>query len=258
LLPTTFNSLGDLLQLFVVSRLSNKNFLNAIIFAGNLSVGQFFSRRSDKIDGDFAQLSSINSEFGVVPFSPESYQNKSLYFNQSKNPVIGIFYTGDTEDRDYVTPGREVFIDTPKKFGFNQFGRKSQVVPMYKWKIDVPTSPNTTSNIFGSENNDWYTGENTPQLFTSYEYQGIDRLRNDTYFQSNRTKPSVQRPGYIYSSSALTSSTGQITGFTYDPTFTYFNNNDKFLVGAPFHFYFGLKIGKTALDKFIKDYAIEI
>ena len=258
LLPTTFNSLGDLLQLFVVSRLSNKNFLNAIIFAGNLSVGQFFSRRSDKIDGDFAQLASINSEFGVVPFSPESYQNKSLYFNQSKNPVIGIFYTGDTEDRDYVTPGREVFIDTPKKFGFNQFGRKSQVVPMYKWKIDVPTSPNTTSNIFGSENNDWYTGENTPQLFTSYEYQGIDRLRNDTYFQSNRTKPSVQRPGYIYSSSALTSSTGQITGFTYDPTFTYFNNNDKFLVGAPFHFYFGLKIGKTALDKFIKDYAIEI
>ena len=258
LLPTTFNSLGDLLQLFVVSRLSNKNFLNAIIFAGNLSIGQFFSRRSDKIDGDFAQLASINSEFGVVPFSPESYQNNSLYFNQSKNPVIGVFYTGDTEDRDYVTPGREVFIDTPKKFGFNQFGRKSQVVPMYKWKIDVPTSPNTTSNIFGSENNDWYTGEGNPKAFSSYEYQSIDRLRNDTYFQSNRTKPSVQRPGYIYSSSALTSNTGEITGFTYDATFTYFNNNDTFLVGAPFHFYFGLKIGKTALDKFIRDYAIEI
>jgi hypothetical protein len=258
LLPTTFNSLGDLLQLFVVSRLSNKDFLNAIIFAGNLSVGQFFSRRSDKIDGDFAQLASINSEFGVVPFSPESYQNKSLYFNQSINPVIGVFYTGDTEDRDYVTPGRDIFIDTPKKFGFNQFGRKSQIVPMYKWKIDVPTTPNTTSSIFGSEKNDWYTGEITPKLFTSYEYQNIDRLRNDTYFQSNRTKPSVQRPGYIYSSSALTSNTGEITGFTYDPTFTYFNSNNEFLVGAPFHFYFGLKIGKTSLDKFIKDYAIEI
>lgn len=254
--PTTYNSLSDLIQLFVVSRLSNADFLLSIIGLGGASVQQFFSRKGDRIDGDFAQMASINSEYGVAPFSPESYKDNSIFFNGSKNPTLGIFFTADTQQRDFISPGREIFIDTYKKFGYNQFGKKSQVVPMYKWNIVQDTKSGVQSSIFGSEKNDWST--NRTIVFDSYRYQSIDRLDN-TYFKSKEPKPSTQRPGYIYSSTAQVSPiTQEVTGFTYSAFDTTYTTYNPFLVGAPNHFYFGLKVGKTALDKFIRDYAIEI
>lgn len=250
--PTTYNSVADLLQLFVMSRLSNSSWLGRILGSGNASIGQFFSRENDKIDGDLAQMISINSEFGVVPFTPESYSNNTLYFNKSKEPVVGVFFSGNTSDRDFVSPGRETFIDTANKFGYNYFGRKTQVVPMYKWKREGGDS------IFGTEKNTWMTNKLGNVLF-SIEYQSIDRLNNSTYYSSAILKPTTQRPGYIYSSKISYDVNNNPTGYTFNPSISE-NPNDvsQFLVGAPYHFYFGLKIGKTALDKFITNYAIEI
>ena len=34
------------------------------------------------------------------------------------------------------------------------------------------------------------------------------------------------------------------------------NNSGSYVVGAPFHFYFGLNNGKTAVDKFVKLYIL--
>jgi hypothetical protein len=34
------------------------------------------------------------------------------------------------------------------------------------------------------------------------------------------------------------------------------NNNDSAIVGAPYHFYFGLNNGKTAIDRFFKLYVV--
>lgn len=244
--PSTFNSPGDLLQLFIISRLSNSSFLERIFTAGSASVGEFFSRDDgQKIDGDFAQLVSINSEIGVTPFSPETYSDNSTYFGLSKEPVVGVFYTGDTQVRDYISPGRTVFIDTPTKFGFNTYGYRTQTVPMYKWKRVGGVS------IFGSEDNTWVT--NPP--FYSEGYQNIDRLNDNTYFQSNVKNPSTQRPGYIYNSQPVRDINGIITGFTYDSTIPV--GSEEFIVGAPYHFYFGLKRGRTAFDKFLKNNLIE-
>ena len=253
LTQTSYNSVGDLLQLFIISRLSNADWLNRVLGAGNASVGEFFSRRGQKIDGDYAQMSSINSEFGVVPFSPEGYSDSNLYYRTSQSPTIGVFFSASTTDRDFVSPGRETFIDTVNKFGYNQFGRKSQQVPMYKWKRE---SNKQYNSIFGNDNNDWYTDRINGTFYSTY-YQNIDRLKDDTYFASPQKLPTNQRPGYIYSSIPAKDSNGKITGFTYDATVPV-ATSDTFLVGAPYHFYFGLKIGKTALDKFIQDYAIEI
>ena len=244
--PTSFNSPGDLLQLFIISRLSNSTFLQRIFTLGSASVGQFFSREDgEKIDGDFAQLVSINSEIGVTPFSPETYSDNSTYFGLSVEPVMGVFFTGNTQVRDYISPGRTTFIDTPTKFGYNTYSYRTQTVPMYKWKRVGG------NNIFGTENNTWVT--NPP--FYSEGYQNIDRLNDNTYFQSNIKTPTTQRPGYIYNSQALKDSNGSVTGFTYDATIP--TGSEEFIVGAPYHFYFGLKRGRTAFDKFLKNNLIE-
>ena len=254
--PTSYNSVADLLQLFTVSRLSNASWGAKILSSGNASVGQFFSRESDRIDGDFAQLSSINSEFGVVPFTPEGYQNDSLFYNKSKEPIIGVFFTGETTDRDYLSPGRESFIDTAKKYGYETFGKKSQIVPMYKWELKKSTEKDSRPVLFGSENNDWYT-KRTNNIMFSIEYQNIDRRKKNTYFPSPITLPTTEQPGYIYASKIAYDSNNNPTGFTYDG-FYQIPNAAPFIVGAPYHFYFGLKVGKTAMDKFITDYALEV
>jgi hypothetical protein len=247
LLPSTFNSPGDLLQLLIISRLSNSKFLQRIFTLGSASVGQFFSRDDgQKIDGDFAQLVSINSELGVTPFTPEGYSNSSLFYGQSTDPVIGVYFTANTQTRDFISPGRTTFIDTSTKFGYNTYGHKTQTVPMYKW------SKQNANNFFGGENNNW----KTDPPFYNIGYQNIDRLNDDTYFPSNIKNPTTQRPGYIYNSTPSSDSNGNITGFTYN-AFDVPQGSNDFIVGAPFHFYFGLKKGRTAFDKFLKNNLIE-
>jgi len=262
--PTSFNQPADLFQLFIISRMTNSNFWGQLLSSGSAGISQFFSRQDgQKIDGDFAQLVSINSELGVVPFTPEGYNSDNLFFGKSTNPVVGVFFSSDTATRDFVSPGRNTYIDTAKKFAFNSFGHKSQTVPMYKWTRDTSYSIGGKGVLFGSEKNDWNTKPTVSlggqQFFYSTDYQTIDRLNDSTYYPSAVKLPTTQRPGYIYSSKIAYDGNNNPTGYTYDgfisaSTF----DNSVFLVGAPFHFYFGLKVGKTALDKFITNYAVEI
>jgi hypothetical protein len=124
--------------------------------------------------------------------------------------------------------------------------------------------------LFGSERNDWYTNfieqyvDDNPQLliqssFFRYRYQSLDRL----YKQSRYYRPSgFGNPnngdfkGYIFSINRNPQLPPLIT-----PEFeTAYKPQAQpnvpeariFQVGAPFFFYFGLKKGKTAWDRFIK------
>jgi hypothetical protein len=246
---TSFQGVSDLMQYFIISRLSNASFLERILSLGDSSISELFSRPAEKIDGDFAQLNSINNELGVVPFSPESYSNSNLFYGATPKPVVGVFFSSDTVTRDYISPGRETFIDTPTKFGYNTFGHKTQVVPMYRWEIK---QNGTFPSMFGGEENNWIT---SGTIYTT-PYQGIDRLNDSTYFPSFLKHPTGQRPGYIYSSLEAKDSNGNVTGFTYDGFFKLPEN--KVVVGAPYHFYFGLKKGKTAFDIFLTKNLINI
>jgi hypothetical protein len=246
---TSFQGVSDLMQYFIVSRLSNADFLDRLLSLGDSSISELFSRPAQKIDGDFAQLNSINNEIGVVPFSPESYSESQLFYGATPKPVVGVFFSSDTVTRDYISPGREIFIDTPTKFGFNTFGHKTQVVPMYRWEIK---QNGTNPSMFGGEENNWIT---SGTIYTA-PYQGIDRLNDSTYFPSFVKHPTGQRPGYIYSSLESKDSSGNVTGFTYDGFFKLPDN--RIVVGAPYHFYFGLKKGKTAFDIFLTKNLINI
>jgi hypothetical protein len=253
---TSYQDNSDLIQMGFISRLLSSSVWDQIFPVGNPSGGssegkgivQFFNsnRKGDRVDGDFAQALSINSEWKVAPYLEENYPNNFLYIGNDatpdQRPVFGIFYSSSTEDYRYrrqLSPGIEIFSN---KCGgvFNFYGYSSdQVVPHYRWSITGPTN-----SIFGTENNNWDTNVLPNGGFFNKHYQDLD-FNTDPYFR----KP-INSENY-----------GFITNFdsNNNPQITYTDvvngqPNSSILVGAPHYFYFGLTNGNTAIDKFIKLY----
>jgi hypothetical protein len=238
---TSYNDPSDILQLAIISRLSNTNFLSQIGGLGDASVDRMFSRSEKRLDGDITQLFSINSEYGIIPFGDEEYQDIDLYVQSgvgNGDALVGIFFSSNTSNRKILSPGVQTFSITPPLY--NYFGyTKTQEVPMYRWSIN-PANP----TIFGSDTNNWDTDVNgaTNGFYSqkyqtlSFEYGPISPYFNDT---NNGKK------GYIYN---------QTPNGVGNPSWGTIQPIDSYIVGAPFHFYFGLNKGKTALNKFITKY----
>jgi len=246
---TTYGDVSDLVNLFVISRITDENGLRRLVSLGDSSINQLFSRDGLRVDGDLAQLMSINSELGVIKFSPEYYEIMSGDTNPPTqilgtpgNPAIAVWYSSTTENlqtKDFITPGRINFRDGENNYPFN-YGINSQRVPFYQWKLT------RTTPIFGDQFNNWATDSND---IVGKKYQSLDRMdrSSPTYFQSNtsRSNDDTLQRGYIFS-----------TNFNGDYSRNGVSSN-RFIVGAPFHFYFGLMKGKTSLDKFKSKYSID-
>ena len=247
-MSSSYNDSSDLLQLGIISRLTNSTWGSQLFSTGAASINQFFSRSGDRIDGDIAQSFSINSEYQINPFIGGNYPDNFIYVGEdSTGPVFGVFYnaTGVTNNSQYrnrraLSPGINIYNFSPilqNSYGYP----KSQEVPLYKWKI----TPSNT--IFGNENNNWKTTANTNQTlngFYSQRYQELDAIGDD-YFKTPLMSPSF--PNIYY---------GFITNFNSsgNPQTLPQPIKREILVGAPNHFYFGLKNGNTALNRFIKIY----
>ena len=250
---TSWNDDSGLLQLFVVSRLVNQNFLQRIIsgvFGAN-SVGSLFSRDEDRVDGDFAQMLQINSQYGITPFTAENYPDdpsvvgdNPIYVGEDGNgdPVFGVFYSGFTSDRDLISPRRIDRTFTGSTLIADYLGTKSQEVPFFKWTNDswIPNKKGLT--IFGTQNNEWYTYGGNPTV-ESKKYQEFDRRLSPFFRGKNNLLENAY--GYIYQR--------KLDG-TYDITINGTPDNSRTLTSAPWYFYFGLKKGKSAMDKFIQQY----
>jgi len=124
---------------------------------------------------------------------------------------------------------------------FNYFNVFTQSVPFYQWQI----MSGDTDSIFGSQSNDWYTNTLNAEFFT-HKYQTLDRIeQNSRYFRTNGSTLIKDYKGYIYSVDSL--GNYNPSNLSQDP------NTIKprtITVGAPYHFYFGLKKGKTSFDRF--------
>ena len=122
---------------------------------------------------------------------------------------------------------------------------KSQIVPFYQWQLADAT------RIFGTEQNNWAT--NSSDIFGS-PYQSLSRRTqppNSYFIASNTAISDTYERAYIFKVSSDTVNTLYSTKQN--------GPNDypsKFLVGAPFHFYFGLIKGESALDKFKTKYSV--
>ena len=242
---TSWNNVSDLLQLFIISRLSNSNLLQSTKAGVDTSISAFFSRPQLRVDGDYAQMLQINSQYGIVPYTADNYfddpattTDNVVYVSVDKNnnSVFGIFYSGYTEERDLISPRRIDRTFTGNTLIADYLGTKSQEVPFYRWS-------NTAYNvgqpsIFGSEANNWYTEGNAYKE----KYQNLDRMLNPMFIGGNNQIQN--RKGYIYQTNSL----GQ-----YSPSPALGNNNNT-ITSAPWYFYFGLKKGSSAMDKFTKLY----
>jgi hypothetical protein len=256
-----------MVNLFVISRIVSSTFIQKLISIGDNGLDQLFSRDdnpgllrdSKRIDGDLAQMMSINSETGIINFSPEFYQFSSgntspVYVQTGNNPLIGIYFSSTTQNlqlNDYITPGRVDFRGPSPNLQLYpySYGIKSQVVPFYQWG----SGKNSTSTIFGSEQNNWQTDK--ADIVQRKEYQSLDRLALTTpnYFKgANASISDTFARGYIFEVNAVP--TPNATEFTFSLNAGKIPN--KFIVGAPFQFYFGLIKGQTALDKFKTKYSV--
>jgi hypothetical protein len=118
----------------------------------------------------------------------------------------------------------------------------TQEVPFYQWNI----KGQDTNSIFGSQENEWYSNPINGSAFFSYPYQLLDRTNSSSRYMRTSQRPENKYfKGYIYS---------VYPDGTLNPEFnSIFPNSDNdrlFNTGAPFYFYFGLKKGKSAFDRF--------
>ncbi|NDB62085.1 hypothetical protein EB001_27155, partial [bacterium] len=158
-----------------------------------------------RIDGDLAQSMSINSEYGVVPFSPDYYPTDgttnspvAVYGGQG-NPTIGIFFSSSTENlqnKDFITPGVIDFRPDAQPNAITYpYGIYSQLVPFYRWGY----SGNSTSTIFGDQLNSWKTDKLD---IIAKNYQSLDRRAipgaNEYFIGPNTALGDIYERGYIF------------------------------------------------------------
>jgi hypothetical protein len=271
---TSYGEVDNTLNLFIISRLINSGFLKNIL--GALNIIGYFRGRDNKFsfDGDYSQLISISSELGVAPFQASNYpdntnpagsQQNPIFFNDanSSKAVVGIFFSSNTQTRDYISPRRQIlnpFTDSVDGCSFNDINVFSQVIPMYQWRI---YGGKDGGGIFGNQENTWQKGSlGTPAhsgLF-SYRYQDLDRLQpTSRYFRTDAgSNFTYFNKGHIYSvlSSAIPTPDPNIyidesTGNWVLNTPGLNGESDEWItVGGPFHFYFGLRQGGSAFDRF--------
>ena len=280
-IPTTsYKDITTLQNLFVLSRLVNTKFIQILFPTGNVdddtgnesgsddpSIAAFFGNQRWKstaanpngelffggllpaqIDGDYSQLISINSEFGVLEYSPENYGQNSIYFaveDDNGYPFYGVFFSGNNQQRDYVSPRRTLWNPNATlplgTADTTNIPVRTQVVPFYQWRTNQNLG-DPTPKIFANQNNNFNTITST---YFSSGYQTLDRLNAASQYYDPNGNNSNNYKGYIYN---IDPATGE---FNVDSPPDYRTN---YTFGAPFYFYFGLIQGSSAMDRFITKY----
>jgi len=243
---TSYKDNSDILNLFIIGRLVNGNFWQRTLnlSAADTSINQLFSREDNnisnnffdaRVDGDYAQLIAINSEFGVLPYIDGNYDD-DITITEDR---LGIWFDSNTIQRRILTNGTITFGTDPDGPS-NYFGySKTQEVPYYMWELKPQSDENSFIGLFGSQNNTWYTDE-----ISSSKYQGDDFFTGDN---EKYMKPNYGYGlGYIYNRSEDDPQLDAVP--TQNP------NGNKYKVGSPFYFYFGQKRGKSAINKYIIKY----
>jgi hypothetical protein len=254
---SSYSDVSEILNLLIISRLTNLSFIGVLLSAAGGTVFRFFLNNralfKNLVDADYAQMISISSELGIGAFEPANYPTDPngqdpIYINSpsANDVVMGIFWSSNTQVRDYISPKRNIINANANLGSFcasSNIPVFSQEVPFYQWQIKPNADGGSAESIFGSQGNNWFTNPiNGNGTFFSSRYQSMDRLNpNSRYFRYNTTNGT----GYIFATNQNGDEDGNRTRWTH-------NNPDdnNITVGAPFHFYFGLKKGKTSFDRF--------
>ena len=244
---TSYNDTSDILLFFILSRLLGSNLGERLTGLGDASVKVLFSRSEDRLDGDVTQMFSINSEYGIVPFNDDNYNDDDIFLLSTTTstgevgPVIGLYFSSDTQSRIQLTPGIATYGTVLQQNGYP----KTQRVPMYKWESDNTGAP---QNLFGSELNEWYTDLESGGFY-AIPYQNMQFDTTDYFQPQNGTGPFNGATGYIYNYDSNGNPNQNVTQWPQ-------GQSKKFVIGAPYHFYFGLGKGKSAINRYITKYIL--
>ena len=276
---TSYQDVSNITNLFVLSRFTNASFWQLLFPVANTddngntegsddpAIGALFKNSRWQngqlfangllpglIDADYSQMLSINSEFGVKEYGPELYGNDTIYFGTDGVgvPFFGLFYSADTQDRDYISPRRTIY-DPSAILPFTDddvedIATFTQVVPFYQWRINMtaglPDGRPLSNTIFGQQSNNFVT---SGLSFFSYGYQDLDRVNAASdYFRPSASIDTAQYYNAFISN--------------YDDSGNFIPNaptplgDRTYTFAAPYHFYFGLVAGGTAMDVFITKY----
>ena len=85
-----------------------------------------------------------------------------------------------------------------------------------------------------------------------YYYQSLDRVNPQQYFSAQGIVNDLNRRGYIFNVSNDTVNEFSQTYKSQGPIYS-----SRFVVGAPFHFYFGTVVGASAIEKFKTKYSVD-
>jgi hypothetical protein len=257
---TSYGDTSDLVNLFVISRITDETFLQQIIDLGDNGINQLFTRPQKRIDGDFTQLASINCEIGNINFSPQYYATivgdtdpPVNVLGSAGDPAMAVWFSSTTQDlqtKDYLTPG-VIDFRSSDNLGYYPYpyGIKSQLVPFYQWELR-----GSTGGIFGNQDNNWATGSSG---IIQNNYQSLDRTATNTKYFLNGTSVAndLTARAYIFQVDGDRVNYPTTGGkYTWIPDASFKN---KFLVGAPFQFYFGPVKGASALDRFKTKYSVD-
>lgn len=249
---TSYQDNSQLVNLFAISRLASSSALAQFLNAGDASVDKLFSREGDLVDGDHAQMLSINSEIGTLAFLEGNYPNENIVVGGSQYNIslvgpparYGVFYDSDIILKRYINNGYLTYTPSPQGpagyFGYPE----TQEVPNHRWYLfndglfGNGRGPNDTASP--DTPNEWYT-----KIIQSTYYQNDDFYTNPTTYVKTDEGGGV---GYIYNVDS--------NGNLLDTPPTSLDGSQTYKVGSPFYFYFGLKRGKTALNRFFTKYIL--
>jgi hypothetical protein len=136
--PTSYSDMSDIVNLFVISRITDAKFFDAIIPLGDNSIVELFTRNTEsgnffeknakrRIDGDFAQTVSINSEVGLINFSPEFYETPPCDNEWCKTHDCKYVITND-DDNNIMTVTYEDVNGIIISFGLTPGQTSSEII----------------------------------------------------------------------------------------------------------------------------------
>jgi hypothetical protein len=289
--PTSTAEITDIINMYVLSRLLNPSWIKLLVrllspASLGFTVGNFFRNKrwgnganldlADFFptvgDGDYSQMLNQHTQYGLQAFDNNSYNGLDIYFGTDNlfnplaadlqgQPFFGIFFSGNTQDRDYITPRRTNWLtqatipDLSTVTEVTYLPTKSQIVPMYQWDNEQglsgpPGDPveSPIDTIFGNQDNDYETSNNSYSsggYFKQY-YQKLDRadeLSISKYMNNGNTNLEL-RKGWLINITQTDSTDPERPD----------TQEDLMTIGSPYHFYFGSIPGATALDLFFIKY----
>jgi hypothetical protein len=213
---------------------------------GKLKVQDLFDKRGNgSMDGDIVQLLNFNSQLGIYGYDDEDDEspyfpvNGAEYFDGAGPLSLNFVFSEDDEDTEIVEKD-----GTLLRLCINSAGNlteTSQDIPYYRWdkKGDGFGGVGTTN----TETQDW--SRNT---IYSTKYQGgwtfPGLMETDPYGDAGGD-PTDDINSHYYDGSIL-------PPFRECEQDNYIPNEVP--LGGPFHFYFGLRTGKSSWNKFIKNF----